>query len=329
MHRFAAPIPVSLAAAAMAFLPAGAPASPFDPSFVAADAAWVAHVDLDALIHSRLGVFFLENADMLDDDFNINAQLSQAKFQIGFDPLEEIFGVTAYGAGEPGDNFIIVIAGTETIARALTEATKHEEAPIVATNTGFRIDNEIEIVVVNGQGGNLYILAEQAELAQAGARVVRNRASSLVSIKDSPLLAPSTPGMLAFVSLASLPEAAGLDDDDDLNELMPMLGGFADMLNGAGGFNTFIAEHDNTATVGLSFSTRDEKQSVGLVQAINGLLGMARGMLAMQPQAADEEMQQLLGMLDGLTISAVGLEVTAALALDITTLLKLIEEEGF
>ena len=100
MNKFA----VSL----MAVVLIGSPlfAGPLNQEKVSGDAAWVAHVDVDALIKSGLGEFVLSKAAEKDEFINGLVKIQEV---FGFDPLKDIRGLTLYG-GKIGDDQGVVIA---------------------------------------------------------------------------------------------------------------------------------------------------------------------------------------------------------------------------
>lgn len=120
MNKFA----VSL----MAVVLIGSPlfAGPLNQEKVSGDAAWVAHVDVDALIKSGLGEFVLSKAAEKDEFINGLVKIQEV---FGFDPLKDIRGLTLYG-GKIGDDQGVVIAD------ATLDADK--VLPLLRENAAYR-----------------------------------------------------------------------------------------------------------------------------------------------------------------------------------------------
>jgi len=84
-----------------------APAAPLQRSDVAAEPAWVLHVDCDALRPTSIGQFLLTEMEKSD------AQAKFAAFQtiFNFDPRTQLHGLTLYSTGKaPEDGVLLVYA---------------------------------------------------------------------------------------------------------------------------------------------------------------------------------------------------------------------------
>jgi hypothetical protein len=99
-----------------------AAAGPFRPDLVPADAQWVAHLDLEEMLASRLGQSLLERIEVEGD-------IEEARTfceSLGFDPLEDLHGVTAFGripTDEP--HGVVLIQGRLDAKRILGMLEEH------------------------------------------------------------------------------------------------------------------------------------------------------------------------------------------------------------
>ncbi len=299
----------------------GANASPFDASLVAADAEWVVHVDVEAVLSSQIGGFMLEHADEFGAEME---HLEALEEQFGIDPFDAIYGVTVYGYDEPGEDPIVVIVGSDKIAGALDEATKQDGSPVRATNRGFSIDGELEIAVFEGQRGvAAYIVSEDDDMVSDGADVLAGRRSNLADAKWGKLRPVEGHGAMVMLS------ATG-SMDDLANGHGHNMGPAGAFLDGAEGFSALIAEDGGQLHVVVSTTAADEKKASGLVEMANGLVSMARGFMQMQNGGDDfEEIKQFAGLLDGLNISADGRDVSLSISYDVDKIIDLIENADF
>src|ERR1043165_9078392 len=71
---------------------AAAVAGPINMNWVAPDAAWIVHIDVDAVRGSTIGKFIIANWDKEDE-----AELAAVKAKIGIDPVHDLKGVTVFG----------------------------------------------------------------------------------------------------------------------------------------------------------------------------------------------------------------------------------------
>jgi hypothetical protein len=105
MNKFA----ISLMAVALIASPLLA--GPLNKEKVAGDAAWVAHVDIDALLKSDLGKFVLDKAGEKDKFIEGLVKLQEA---FGLDPLRDIRGLTLYGEkiGDKDEQGVVIADAT-------------------------------------------------------------------------------------------------------------------------------------------------------------------------------------------------------------------------
>jgi len=101
-------------------------AGPLNKEKVAGDAAWVAHVDVEALIKSGLGQFVLEKAAEKDEFIEGLVKIQEV---FGFDPLKDIRGVTVYGGKIGGEQAVVIADATLDADRVL---------PLLRNNAAYR-----------------------------------------------------------------------------------------------------------------------------------------------------------------------------------------------
>lgn len=93
-----------------------ASAGPLRRNLVAADAIWVAHLDVDKFTHTTVGQHVLAEMEKPE------AQNKLAAFQaiFSFDPRKDIQGLTLYGTGNNPKEGILIVQGTFDTGRLVT-----------------------------------------------------------------------------------------------------------------------------------------------------------------------------------------------------------------
>jgi len=80
-----------------------------DTKVVAGDANWVAHIDVEAVLSSELGKMFLAKAEEKE---GFAQGILDIKKMMGFDPLEDIRGITVYGPRLGNEEGVVVVDAT-------------------------------------------------------------------------------------------------------------------------------------------------------------------------------------------------------------------------
>ncbi|MDP7288702.1 MAG: hypothetical protein QGH94_11990 [Phycisphaerae bacterium] len=80
-----------------------------DTRVIGGEATWVAHVDVEAMLSSEMGKMFLARAE---EKRGFAQGLIDIKKTLGFDPLEDIRGITVYGPKIGQQDGVVVIDAT-------------------------------------------------------------------------------------------------------------------------------------------------------------------------------------------------------------------------
>jgi hypothetical protein len=113
--------PLLLACGAAAALTSATFAGPLHKAWVAPDAAWIVHVDMDAMRSSTLGSFVTEHRKDLELE-----GLDEFKKEVGIDPLADIKGVTVYGSSPTPGECVAIVTATSAIDTALAKLGEKE-----------------------------------------------------------------------------------------------------------------------------------------------------------------------------------------------------------
>src|SRR5689334_3838248 len=99
-----------LALAASLFLPAASSfAGPLNEQRVAANAEWLAHINVEAIVSSKLFKSAMDHAGEMHVDVEGPDEM---KTQLGIDPREDLRDLTVYGAGDPEKGDMVLVANT-------------------------------------------------------------------------------------------------------------------------------------------------------------------------------------------------------------------------
>src|SRR4051812_25505915 len=109
-------------------------AGPLNRKWVAPDAAWVVHVDVEAVRGSTLYSFVNEHRAGLD-----LSGLEQFKTETGLDPCKDIKGVTVYGSAPGPEECVAVVETTAAIDGALEKLLQREKSLTKSTEDGYTI----------------------------------------------------------------------------------------------------------------------------------------------------------------------------------------------
>jgi hypothetical protein len=273
-------------------------AGPINPNHVAADATWVAHVDLDALRGSRL----VQAIEDVNDAFQeINDQIA-GEFDI--DLQADLAGVTAFGRGEMGDEegvdgvVLYGTAGLQEVIRLIEQEVPDHTRRSVGDRLvyEFAIDDDeayasLHVDVAETRRPNnaaispwtLHVAPTRNKRSTLDALVADNAGGNALAI-DAPR------GAMVYLAANNLDALIGHDDDPASR-----------FLSSSESLTLTIAETDGEFSFYARLVTADEQTANDLLQMANGFLAMARmaGGDDPQVQAALDLSRHMLLTADG------------------------------
>ncbi len=268
-----------------------ASAAPFDAKVVGKGAAWVVHVDVEAVVASAVGKHALANKGLLD----IEEDLEEMREELGIDPEKDMYSVTVYGAdpgeGEDADVTTVVVGSEKIETQAKKLAEKHDElkTEIVEGMTVYTVehgdDGPMSVIVAPGPGANrrYLIVAETKEHALWALKVVQGKAERI----GGEGLTPKA-GSMVFGAATNM--LRDLDIEPAANLLKMAEGGTID-----------IGEAGADVYADLSITTGSEQDAKDMTEVVSGLLAMGRMMVGDEP-----DMKPLLDAAAGITPEAHG-----------------------
>ena len=263
--------------AIIAFICINASAGPLQKGRVAADAQWLAHVDITGLLNSSVVKFILENSQDLHLEMD---GMDEMKEQFGLDPLKDFKDITIYGKGNPekDGSFVALITTTAAVDSALDAInTQKPDAVHELEVGGYRIQSagdegeKMFFRVQPGPGGadRLVVISKDPENLIRGISVAEGKSPSLAGSAGPALLRSPQPGSLTFFAANGL---NWLDDDDEGSKLLRDAESLV-LEYGEKGDETFLES---------AIVTKNAEDSANLAD-------MARGLLAMGKMAASND----------------------------------------
>lgn len=206
-------------------------ADAFDPTRVAADARWFAHLDLEALQRSEL--FAALRAAQVEE---LTALDELDEFQeLGLDPLRDLRSISVYCQDQDPERAVLLVVGNARVDEALATLAR-EPSYRAAELDGRRMHvwgsgAESSYVCVarrEGSEDRLVVRAPDEEALRRALGVIDGRAKSLASVEEpqvrpaprpAPRRAPSNGSILYAAALSGLAELAEVEMASNVTRL--------------------------------------------------------------------------------------------------------------
>ena len=275
-------------------------AGPLNPAWVAADAAWVVHIDVEAVMASHLGPFLVSPPTPL------RARLDEVRAEIGLDPLKDIKSITVYGSSGASDEGMVIIASSPAVDGVLEHLKGEGEYAKVEDNGvvfhTWKQGAETHYATVRDgpeEGGNqtrILFLAGSREHIDQGLRVVDGEAPRRAADEPAPGL-----GSMLFVHGKDIPEKLRRQ----------VATNFIKMVDG---LLVDVGESTGKLYASVTLVADSSENVAALMQSVQRVLAFAR--LGAQ---GDPELSRLC---DSISLSTDGLDVAARLTCDIGDALR-------
>jgi hypothetical protein len=285
------------------------------PRHVAADARWVFHVDVEALVRSSaLGVLAEAGHDV-----RAEIDVGELKSRLGLDPFTDLRSATLYCAGPSSEDVVAVLA----TSRAVDEAAIRVEA------LGARkLDLGGRTVHVLGEGDDagyaallpgadadqrLVVLGRSEGLLLRGLAVLESRAPSLAEPVATSVRTRPAPGSIVFA-------AAG----QSLSELVDLEQRQASTVARlAQSFSFDLGEERETLFADLRIETQSPEDALRVQQVGQGLVALL-ALAGQDPKVA----QPLQRLTSALRVEAAGTRVQASFRYSVRSLVDELRSLG-
>ncbi len=300
---------ISPASIAVLAAPRGGP----DPEKISADALWLAHVDLEGALDTRLGRLILEGVNA-----GLHNELAELESHLGFNPLNEVHRVTAYGL--PGDHQppIVLLEASEAVDRVIETMRAEQTDVIEEVVEGFEIIRWPEgAASIRDAGGDrrLVVAAPDSSALITALRTIDGALPSAADVEHPAFASPVREG--AFLAII-VPNA-----DAIRNMLPPGEDQLPEVLRQARALSLQIGEGDGLAYIDAACGTESEEEAQDVAQLTGGLMALSRMMLREDPEFA-----QLDPLLRAISIKAEGAQVRFLLEMPAEHLPETLEPPG-
>jgi hypothetical protein len=184
-----------------------------DAKRVAADARWVAHFDMEALLRSKLYTELKEAEPSIDAHIDVE----EMKAEFGIDPLHDLRSLTVYCAGTKSEDTVAILVGNEKLdqAEARLGALDGHRTLDVGGHLVHQFGEHDEtwyayVSTPAGGSDRVVVLAKGQKLLEQGLAVLDGRAANLATADGASIRAKPQAGSIVFAacsqSLAELGE---------------------------------------------------------------------------------------------------------------------------
>jgi hypothetical protein len=259
-------------------------AGPIQKQHVPADAKWVIHLDVDALLATPLGEFL--GREILDRKLAKPRADLKLHFDVDFD-WRKIQSLTLFGTdfqAKPDTEGVLVVRSRLDIAGELDKAIDRlagyfadGQAPLKQTQSEpFPLYATKDNVYGTPMGEDLFLLSKSREQLEKARAVVTAKAPSLGSARTMPALTGTPKGFLVL----AVADTSGADA-----ALPPK----AKALKNAQGGQLVAGQRDDRLFLNLALNARDTESAAQLQQAVQGLIAIAT-----LTQPDNKDLQQLV-----------------------------------
>lgn len=284
-------------------------AGPLRSNVVSDDATWLIHVNVESLVDSTIGGMLLSEGGPIDID-----QIGEMQDKLGLDPLQEVFGITAYGIGDDESSFVAVVRGSIALEDALDQLIEKAGDACKTFDEGSKTIHEF------GDGGDSMFGC----LTKSGGRNGRTLTVShdldrlMASIERldgrgrSDLVHGRGPGENSFLYI-SAGELPGMGQHGPASMIF----------KAAKGVTVDIGESAEFLYIHGAMKTANAEKATIVLQAVEGLKAMT-----MLLSGANEETAQVAQLLAALNIGIEGDTLTASFQIPGGMLAGLLAEYG-
>lgn len=301
----------------------------FQPKRVAADAKWLAFVNVEGCLDSSIGEFMVEHGHALGFDM-AGADFDELHDQFGLDLMKDLKSITVYGEGMPEDGAacVALFETSGAIDQAVARLAEASEDPSSGVPPLQLIDLSGQKVNSLGEGDEtayfqirpgsdaerrLVIFSLDREWMNKGLGVLEGKAASLASAEKTLVRASAPDGVLAFVSCNDLDWVKAAIEENHGNDHEPA----SAIIRGAKGIDVSFGELKGETFFAFNLTTASKEDAQNLSDIGRGLVAMARLAGSKEP-----EVKPLLEPMRSLQINVEGDTISMSIKHDSATLIE-------
>ncbi|MEE8155673.1 MAG: hypothetical protein V3T53_12035 [Phycisphaerales bacterium] len=309
----------------------------FNPDNVSVEARWVVHLDVEALTSSEFGACLIKGLQSQEEN-----PLTQMEAEIGINPLEDIYSLTAYGTGEPpakgisvevtgedvsvgavarpGGNAVVLAVMSDAIDALIQQLAADEQRYEKISRAGYTIhswadeDSDARWYLyqqpIENESRRLVLASDNSDALFEGIRVLAGDAPSLADVNRDDRQLPQ-PGSMLFASVDDIGDLAGHEAASELLKRTKRLA-------------VDLVEHEGTVILNISAQTDSPEAATTITQIIQGALAVAT--LAVDPN--DDEAAAVKALVQNLNFTTEGRRMSLEFQQPAEVLCQLLEAAG-
>lgn len=312
-------------------------AGAFNPDTVSVEARWVVHLDVEALTSSEIGACLIKGLQSQEEN-----PLGRVEAEIGINPFEDVYSLTAYGTGEPpakgvsievtgedvsvgavarpGENAVVVAVMSDAIDAFIQQLAADEQRYEKISRAGYTIhswadqDSDVRWYLYQQPTENdarrLVLASDSSDALFDGIRVLAGDAPSLADVNRDDRQLPQ-PGSILFASVDDIGDLAGHAAASELLKRTKRLA-------------VNLAEHQGIVLLSISANTDSPEVATTIIQIIQGALAVAT--LAVDPN--DDDAAAFRTLVQNLTFTTEGRRMSLEFQQPAEVLCQLLELAG-
>ncbi len=281
---------VAVACLALTMPAAPTSADELNRGWVAPDAEWVLHIDIERVLTSQIG-------ESLRADADLQEARKEVLREVNFDMLEDMHGLTAYGRREWGERGVL-IATTTAAADHLLEAVRAEaldyqsfEAGVYTIHSFDAEDGRVYAYLGRRGEGRVLVMSDDGDIVVETLGVMRDRERAYggVDVPEGTLL------------IANATEFERLPDFDPTSQI----------LREAERVSLLVREDPRDSLITqLTVGAESQQQAEDIADVVNGLLALGR-LIARE----EADLAFLVELAEGIKVEADGALLTLSITL--------------
>jgi hypothetical protein len=269
-------------------------AGPLNKGRVDAEAKWVVHADLDAVMASRTGRFIAAHKAEMD-----LGPLEEFKKKTGLDAFRDIHGVTVYGTTESPDEAVAIIHGNDKVESAVNALMAGDET-VAKVELGGRAvfrwteDGSDRYGYLKRGDGNshMFVVSKASSQLERALKVMDGGGASMATVKDGPMASLPRRGAMVYVVMRDLDSAAAFGPK---------------ILRTAKNARAELGEDEEGLYGELRITAGEAEDAKNIADFGRGLIAL--GKMASQ---GDPELKDLVQVMEGIKLEAKGTELMAS-----------------
>ncbi len=256
----------------------GAWAGRLDRSLVPADAAWLVHVDVQALLDSTVGKSLLDEAGNLPDGADAIEEFNR---ELGIDLRTDLKSLTLFGTGGDPEEDAVSVALTNAQADATVARLKEKDS--IET---MELDGETVLVIPDG-GGGIYVQVRPGKRDDRRLVLCSRSADSLrrafaVLAGEAPSLSRGTGGILGTRPRAGSILFAAAGPLEDLQAIRPA----SELFRLARGFRIDVGEMEEELRGEATLFAADAESAADMADVVQGMVALSHLLADEDPEVA-------------------------------------------